>query len=306
MAASMFSRVASCNKLVKPCYSSSLLSYFIPHESQHLNPNPIPLTPLFTQYSNSISPQNLSTSISNLSNFPIYKSQSSQYHKPINFNHILIRSYTTSSPSPRFTNQLHLLDKYPRNPNSNWLFTHEKPKYFSSSDSSSSSSPPDGEIPPNPSPYPSQNPGFKHQEIEGPTVERDVSALANETRQVLETMMKNIYGLSKALAILGLVQLGLGAWISYITQSSAIVEVSIQSSMAFGFPFALAFLLRRSLKPMYFFKKMEELGRLQILTLTLQIAKNLNLLFLRVRSVSYLCIAGASVGLVFTALSRST
>lgn len=137
-------------------------------------------------------------------------------------------------------------------------------------------------------------------------MERDVSALANETRQVLETMMKNVYGLSKALAILGLVQLGLGAWISYITRSSAIVEVSIQSFMAFGFPFALAFLLRRSLKPMYFFKKMEELGRLQILTLTLQIAKNLNLLFLRVRSVSYLCIAGASVGLVFTALSRST
>ncbi|KAL7238229.1 hypothetical protein ACSBR2_004349 [Camellia fascicularis] len=259
MAANMSRRVASCNKLVKPCYSSSLLSYFISHESQHLNPNPIPLTPLFTQYSNSISPQNLSTSISNLSNFPIYKSQSSQYHKPINFNHILIRSYTTSSPSPRFTNQLHLLDKYPRNPNSNWLFTHEKPKYFSSSDSSSSSSP-DGEKPPNPSPYPSQNPGFKHQEIEGPTVERDVSALANETRQVLETMMKNVYGLSKALAILGLVQLGLGAWISYITRSSAIVEVSIQSFMAFGFPFALAFLLRRSLKPMYFFKKMEELG----------------------------------------------
>ncbi|GFY90458.1 hypothetical protein Acr_07g0006550 [Actinidia rufa] len=169
-------------------------------------------------------------------------------------------------------------------------------KCFSTSDSS--------EKPSNPSLYPSQNPEFKHQEIEGPTVERDISALANETREVLETIMKTIYSLTKALALLGLVQLVLGAWVSYITRSSPTMEVSIQSSVAFGFPFAVAFLLRQSLKPMYFFKKMEEAGRLQILTLTLQIAKNLNLLFVRVRSVSYLCVAGASIGLVFSAVSR--
>ncbi|KAL8149597.1 hypothetical protein AgCh_006557 [Apium graveolens] len=146
--------------------------------------------------------------------------------------------------------------------------------------------------------------GFKHQEITGPTVERDVSALANETREVLETMMKTIYSLSKVLAGLGFFNLGLGAWISYITRESAIAEVSIQSFLGFGLPFSLAFMLRRSLKPMNFFRKMEDQGRLQILTLTLQIAKNLNVFFVRVRGASYMCVAGASIGLVFAALYR--
>ncbi|XVF33746.1 hypothetical protein REPUB_Repub17cG0195100 [Reevesia pubescens] len=154
--------------------------------------------------------------------------------------------------------------------------------------------------------YPSQNPDFKHQEIEGPTVERDLSALAKETREVLEGMMKNIYGLSKAVALLGLLHLGLGAWISYISGSHShpISEVSIQSIMAFGFPFTLAFMLRQSLKPMYFFKKMEEQGRLQILTLTLQVAKSMNVFFVRLRGVSFMCIAGVVIGMLFNLLYK--
>lgn len=173
-----------------------------------------------------------------------------------------------------------------------------KPRFFSSSS--------DSEKPqnPNPDPYPSQNPEFKHQEIEGPTVERDPSALAEETREVLEKTMRSIYSLSKAMALLGLVQLGLGAWITYMTKSSPITEVSIQSFVAFAFPFSLAFLLRQSLKPMYFFKKMEEQGRLQILTLTLQVAKQLNLFFVRIRGVSVICIVGLSAGVLFALFSR--
>ncbi|XP_010418906.1 PREDICTED: uncharacterized protein LOC104704532 [Camelina sativa] len=131
-----------------------------------------------------------------------------------------------------------------------------------------------------------QQPKFeemKHQEIEGPTVERDLSALGNETRQVLEGMMKNMYSLSGALGALGLTQLVVGATILYATKSDPMKEMTIQSCIAFGFPFAMALMVRRSLKPMYFFKKMEELGRLQILTLSLQVAKNLNLLFVRAR-----------------------
>ena len=174
-----------------------------------------------------------------------------------------------------------------------------KHRYFSSSGSSS-----DSDEPQDQSEYPSQNPDFKDQEIEGLTVERDLSALANETREVLERTMKNIYGLSRAVAVLGLVQLGLGAWISYVTKATPMTEVSIQSFVAFGFPFTLAFKLRQTLKPMLFFRKMEELGRLQILTLTLQVTKNLNIFFVRVRGVSFLCIAGMSVGLLFTLLSR--
>ncbi|KAL4562261.1 hypothetical protein LXL04_034459 [Taraxacum kok-saghyz] len=99
---------------------------------------------------------------------------------------------------------------------------------------------------------------FKHQEITGPTVERDISALANETRQVLDQMTKTIYTLSKGLALLGVFHLGLGAWISYITTASPIPEVSVQSCLAFGLPFSLSLMLRRSLKPMTFFRKMEE------------------------------------------------
>lgn len=171
-----------------------------------------------------------------------------------------------------------------------------RPRFLSTSGPSSAS---ESEKPQNPSPYPSQNPNFKHQEIEGPTVERDLSDLGNETRTVIEVMAKNMYSLSRIVAVLGLVQLGVGAWISYLTRSSPIPEVSIQSFLAFGFPFALAFLLRQSLKPIYFFKKMEEQGRLQILTLALQVAKNLNVFFVRVRGVSYLCIAGLSAGVLF-------
>ncbi|GMH04431.1 hypothetical protein Nepgr_006270 [Nepenthes gracilis] len=152
--------------------------------------------------------------------------------------------------------------------------------------------------------YPSRTMEFKHQEIEGPTVERDLSALANETREVTEGLLKTIYHLSRAVAVFGLVQLGYGAWISYITKDTPMMEVSIMSVAAFGYPFTLAFLLRRSLKPMHFFKKMEEIGRLQILTSTMQNVKNLNLFFVRVNGVTYLCIAGMSIGFLFTVLSR--
>ncbi|CAL1379736.1 unnamed protein product [Linum trigynum] len=168
---------------------------------------------------------------------------------------------------------------------------------------SSSSSQPEEATKPE-SEYPSKNPEFKHQEIEGPTVERDLSSLANETRAVLERMMKNIDSLSRAMAGLGLIQLGIGSWISYVTRGTPIVEVSVQSGVAFGFPFALAFMLRQSLKPMYFFKKMEELGRLQILTLALQVVKNLNVFLVRARGATILCAVGMGVGMGFALYPR--
>lgn len=286
MAATVYRRLTS--KLLKPSHSADIFSaqasYFILQN---------------TQSSNLISPQNPSNPNLNSSHFTPFKLQSVQSQKPISFNHSFTRSYTDSPPKPISQSHLGIVNaKTLQNPNFNW-FPYGNPRFLSTSDSSSNS-----ENPQNPDKYPSQNPEFKHQEITGPTVERDVSALANETREVLETMMKTIYNLSKVLAVLGLVNLGLGAWISYITRASPIPEVSILSFLAFGFPFSLAFMLRRSLKPMNFFRKMEEQGRLQILTLTLQIAKNLNVFFVRVRGVSYLCVAGASIGLVFVALYR--
>ncbi|OMO69782.1 hypothetical protein CCACVL1_19273 [Corchorus capsularis] len=153
--------------------------------------------------------------------------------------------------------------------------------------------------------YPSQNPDFKHQEIQGPTVERDLSAVANETRQVVEATMKSIHELSGSLARLGLIQLALGAFAFYFSgRTNPITDASIQTFIAFGFPFTMALLLRQSLKPIYFFKKMEEQGRLQILTLTLQVAKNLHILFVRLRLLSFFCVLGVSVGFFFLGSSN--
>ncbi|KAG9449506.1 hypothetical protein H6P81_009471 [Aristolochia fimbriata] len=183
------------------------------------------------------------------------------------------------------------------NPVSNFI------RPFSSSSSSSDHGQPGRES--EKTQYPSQNPEFKHQEIEGPTVERDLSALAVETREVLDNLQKTAYNLSKSMALLGLAQLGCGAWIAYTTKSSPLTEVSIQSFSAFAFPFALAFLLRRSVLPMRFFRKMEEQGRLQILTLSLQTSKCLNLLFLRARVITVFCILGVSLGMSYAIWSNT-
>ncbi|WVZ01969.1 hypothetical protein V8G54_022775 [Vigna mungo] len=212
-------------------------------------------------------------------------------------------SITAFSQNPNFS-----IFKPSQNPLSPFIpFTFLSSKQFSSSSSSSES---DEARKPTPdqaqSPYPSQNPNFKHQEIEGPTVERDLSPLATETRVVLETMMRNMYRLSHTLAALGLVHLALGAWITYLTKSNPLTEVSVQSLAAFAFPFSVAFMLRRALKPVVFFRKMEEQGRLQILTLTLQTAKQLDALFARARVVSLLCVFGVAVGVGIAVASKFT
>ncbi|KAK7283866.1 hypothetical protein RIF29_13614 [Crotalaria pallida] len=208
-------------------------------------------------------------------------------------------SFPFPNPTPQQTfNSHNNSSSFQLNPNLFFSTNHSKPN--SNPNPDSDSKPQDHQ-----SPYPSQNPNFKHQEIEGPTVERDLTPLGNETREVLETMMKSMYNLSKAAALLALIQLGLGAWITYATRSAPMAEaVSVQSLMAFAFPFSLALMLRRALKPMYFFKKMEEVGRLQILTLAMQVAKQMNVLFVRVRGVSFASVAVISIGLLYAVLSR--
>jgi|UniRef100_A0A2N9IKT8 hypothetical protein len=312
--AAMISRRFS-SKLLKThhIFSSSSTSFISTKPFSHLS----------SQYFNStLSNPNLNSIPPSTNSTTIVDFQTPPHQKPQSFNLGTIGSLNCSpNEKPRNTLAYDSLihTGKPLNPTKNLEFKHQlvfgskpsiqsfkldwfyggKPRFYSTSET-----PPESEKPQKPSEYPSQNPAFKHQEIEGPTVERDLSPLANETREVLQGMMKTIYGLSKAVAFLGLVQLGLGAWISYITKSAPITEVSIMSAVAFGFPFSLAFMLRQSLKPMYFFKKMEEQGRLQILTLTLQVVKNLNVLFVRIRGVSFVCIAGLSVGVLFTLLSR--
>ncbi|KDP41860.1 hypothetical protein JCGZ_26878 [Jatropha curcas] len=309
------------SKLLNSSYASTSSSQFVPQntnfESLARSSNAI-----FIRQTESVNPNfYFSSFTSNCHNHvSIFESQALIQRKPANFNHNFLQSYInfatksnnhdfirSTVEKPRFFSSSTFDGEKSQIPDlklketalTSALLKNQKPRKFSSSESSS-----DTGKPQNPSEYPSKIPNFKHQEIEGPTVERDLSALANETREVLEKMMKNIYGLSKVIALMAIIQLGLGAWISHITKASPITEVSIQNVLAFGFTFTLAFLLRQCLKPMYFFKKMEEQGRLQILTLTLQVAKNLNVFFVRVRNVSVLCIVGMSVGLLFNLLSR--
>jgi hypothetical protein len=142
------------------------------------------------------------------------------------------------------------------------------------------------------------------EEIEVQTVERDMSAVANELRQELNQLRKTIYDLSKGIALLGLAQLSCGAWLHWVTKAGPLSEISMQSFFAFAFPFTFAFLLRQVLKPMTFFTKMEEQGRLQILTLSLQVTKGVIALFRRLNVVVLLCAAGISAGLLANAWTR--
>lgn len=195
---------------------------------------------------------------------------------------LLLRQNPNLQPTPRFLSHSQTITKPYPNTFQNPSFIHFL-KPFSSS--------------PNPNPNPDTVPNeFKHQEIEGPTVERDDSALANETREVLTSLRKSIYDLSSSLALLSFAHLGLGAYITYKTPAAADAVLSVQGLAAFAFPFSTALLMRRSLKPMSFFQRMEEQGRLRVLTLSLQSAKSLRVLFLRVRVTSICCVVGISGG----------
>ncbi|XP_020532804.1 uncharacterized protein LOC110008895 [Jatropha curcas] len=183
----------------------------------------------------------------------------------------------------------------------NALLKNQNPRNFSTSDSSS-----DTEIPQNPTEDPSKNLNFKHKEIEGTTVERQISALANENRKELEKIKKNVYGFIKLVASIVIVLLGLGNWIYYILEGS-LTEVSIQlfngnpiqasmqniwvvaNVLGFGFLSALGI---HSKNWIYSFKKVEkqfkmieEHGSLEILIGLWRSVKEFNLRVVRARSV---------------------
>ncbi|KAK7283868.1 hypothetical protein RIF29_13616 [Crotalaria pallida] len=139
----------------------------------------------------------------------------------------------------------------------------------------------------------SQNPS------QNPTMERDQTPLGNETREVLETTMKGMQNLSKAVALLALIQLGLGVWIT-LAPMTEVVSV-LQSITAFAFPSSLALMLRRALKPMNFLK-MEAVEMLQIMTQAMEVAKQMDVLFGRVvRGGSF---ASVAIGLLYVLFSR--
>lgn len=146
---------------------------------------------------------------------------------------------------------------------------------------------------------------MRHQEIEGPTVERDMSPLADEVRGELDALRRAVQRLSASLALLGGAHLAAGAWIASGAAPVAVESAAaVQGVAAFAFPFTAALVLRRVIKPVAFFQKMEANGRLQVLTLCLQATKNVNLMLLRTRVVAISCALGVSVGSVAAILMR--
>uniref|UniRef100_A0A803ND98 Chloroplast envelope membrane protein n=1 Tax=Chenopodium quinoa TaxID=63459 RepID=A0A803ND98_CHEQI len=61
-------------------------------------------------------------------------------------------------------------------------------------------------------PNPNPSPSMKYQEIEGPTVEKDELPLANESKEVTQSLLKTMYNVSGTLALLGLAHLGIGTY----------------------------------------------------------------------------------------------
>ncbi|KAL6911380.1 hypothetical protein ACP4OV_000185 [Aristida adscensionis] len=146
---------------------------------------------------------------------------------------------------------------------------------------------------------------MRHQEIEGPTVERDTSPLADETRRELDALRRAVQRLSASLALLGGAHLAAGAWIAAGAPPVGVESAAaVQGVAAFAFPFTAALVLRRAIKPIAFFQKMEANARLQVLTLCLQATKNVNLMLLRTRVVAISCALGVSVGSVVAILMR--
>ncbi|XP_074304055.1 uncharacterized protein LOC141638543 [Silene latifolia] len=144
---------------------------------------------------------------------------------------------------------------------------------------------------------------IKHQEIEGPTVERDMSEVAKESRLVTESMMKSMYDVSKSVAGLAVFQLAVGGYLcSGSGLGNDVLSMGV-SAVAFGFPISMALMMRQSLKGMQFFDRMEKAGRLQLLTSSMQISKQIRLFFLRLRVVAYTSLGGLFLSLVYSLLA---
>ncbi|PUZ77369.1 hypothetical protein GQ55_1G365900 [Panicum hallii var. hallii] len=209
--------------------------------------------------------------------------------------------------SPTAAAAAHLPKAFPyrRDP---FVLLHPGRRFFSASasanpspDSSSASSEPNTGA----ASAPASPNEMRHQEIEGPTVERDTSPLADETRRELDALRRTVQGLSGSLALLGGAHLAAGAWIAYGAPPLGVESAAaVQGVAAFAFPFTVALVLRRAIKPIAFFQKMEANARLQVLTLCLQATKNVNLMLLRTRVMAISCALGVSVASVAAILMR--
>lgn len=134
---------------------------------------------------------------------------------------------------------------------------------------------------------------FQHEEIVGPTVERDVSPVADELREALDILQKRMLSFQKSLVVLGGLQ-GAGAVWCYVSWHA--LDPTWQLVPSALLSLLLAFVLRQALQPISFFGKLEERSRLRIITLSLMIAKGFSSFFNRARilvaasAVALLCV----------------
>lgn len=138
---------------------------------------------------------------------------------------------------------------------------------------------------------------FQHEEIVGPTVDRDTSAVADELRDSLEKLKNCIIRFRKGLIVLGSVQ-GLGAFWSYISWHSLNPTWQLAPSVLMSF--LMAFILRQALQPMAFFGKLEERSRLRIITLSLMISKGFASFFNRAHILVVASAGSVILGLLYT------
>lgn len=120
---------------------------------------------------------------------------------------------------------------------------------------------------------------FQHEEIVGPTVERDESDTANEVRASLYQLTTFMTSLRTGFLLLGSVQLVAAVWSSYFHGVGLILGVA--QDLAFVMSFLLAYLLHLYGSRVEFFSKIEERSRMRILTLSLQAHKMLSTFFFR-------------------------
>mgnify|MGYP000465155841 FL=1 len=122
---------------------------------------------------------------------------------------------------------------------------------------------------------------FQHEEIVGPTVERDMSAVADELRKTHLEIREVINKFSKSILAVGVVHLIWGGMMFRVIDSSfshaLLTQVCLSSFVFFG----LSYYSRQTLKPIEFFTKLEERSRLRMITLSLQVTKTLSAFFQR-------------------------
>lgn len=139
---------------------------------------------------------------------------------------------------------------------------------------------------------------FQHEEIVGPTVERDMSPVADELRKAYLEMREAIQKFTKALLAVGAVHLMWGGMMFRVMDSplshALLTQVSVSAFIMFG----LAYYSKQTLKPIEFLMKLEERSRLRIITLSLQVTKTIGSFFQRGYGVGLVLLFGLTAHLL--------